>query len=548
MSHNIWKNLELKIVAILLSVVFLLSTILYFIKQNQYYDLMIDFLKEDAVNVHKYAEEVINERSFYDLNTVADQSTWLYNLTYKQMDEIRRIANVLYLYTAKPDVNGEWIYVVDAWDMDDENFIELGVPVSDDDPDGTLVAMLDRTLNDEIVFGDGILDTAWGIVYVTYFPFHDSQGNVIGAIGIDFDCENLLNAVNQARFLTILISAVIAVCFTAISFFLVRGVVNKAESVMTDMEKSVRDAHERTTLMLDTSPLCAHILDEDYNIIDCNEAAVNLYGFKDKQAYIDRFFDECIPDYQPDGHRSTERRAVYIAHAFIEGYSVYDMTFKMPDDDTPMPAEITLVRSEYESKDVVIAYTRDLRDITQMTKKIQHLEKENEKVFYDALTNIHNRRFFDEAVSRVMKSLSRSGGTLSLLMMDIDYFKKYNDTYGHSEGDECLKSIADVLQKSMRPDDFVARYGGEEFVAVLPNTDELGARTVADRLLDNIRMRAIPHHASEAAEIVTVSIGIVTGSVDRTHTADDFIRRADEMLYKSKQNGRNRYSSVQMQK
>jgi len=188
-----------------------------------------------------------------------------------------------------------------------------------------------------------------------------------------------------------------------------------------------------------------------------------------------------------------------------------------------------------------------LRDINQMERQIRSLKDENKKVFYDALTGIYNRRFYDEAVQRVLNSLSRSNGLLSLMMIDIDCFKKYNDTYGHSAGDDCLKNVADILTKSVRPDDFMARYGGEEFVAVLPNTDETGARTVAERLLQNIRERAIPHEASEAATFVTISIGITTGIVQSTHSADDFVKQADMMLYKSKQEGRNRYNSARFE-
>jgi len=179
------------------------------------------------------------------------------------------------------------------------------------------------------------------------------------------------------------------------------------------------------------------------------------------------------------------------------------------------------------------------RDLT----KIRELEIENEKVFFDGLTNIYNRRFFDESITHIIKSLSRSGSTLSLMMIDVDFFKKYNDTYGHSAGDSCLKTVADVLSKNIpRIDDFVARYGGEEFVVVLPNTDENGARNVAERLLINIRKCNILHEKSDAANHVTISIGITTSSVEHTHTADDFIKRADKMLYKSKQNGRDRYT------
>jgi len=164
------------------------------------------------------------------------------------------------------------------------------------------------------------------------------------------------------------------------------------------------------------------------------------------------------------------------------------------------------------------------------------------EVDYDALTGIHNRRFFDESMKRLISSLSRSGSLLSLLVIDIDFFKRYNDTYGHVEGDKCLKIVAQTLSHSIaRTDDFVVRYGGEEFVLVLPNTDDQGARLIAEKLLQNIRDRNIPHEQNDAEKCLTFSIGVTTGKVTHTHSADDFVKKADEMLYKSKQNGRNRY-------
>jgi len=165
------------------------------------------------------------------------------------------------------------------------------------------------------------------------------------------------------------------------------------------------------------------------------------------------------------------------------------------------------------------------------------------EVEYDSLTGIYNRRFFDKNMKRVISSLSRSGSLLSQLMIDIDFFKRYNDTYGHVEGDKCLRTVAKTLSKSItRVDDFVARYGGEEFVVVLPNTDKHGVRLIAEKMLENIRNCNILHEQNDAANCLTISIGATTGKVARTHTVDDFVKKADEMLYKSKQNGRNRYS------
>ena len=179
----------------------------------------------------------------------------------------------------------------------------------------------------------------------------------------------------------------------------------------------------------------------------------------------------------------------------------------------------------------------------KMESSIFRLESESEKIYYDPLTGIYNRRFFDEGLSRIVNSLSRSGGILSLMMIDIDFFKNYNDTYGHGAGDECLKTIAETLSTCIaRVDDFVARYGGEEFAVVLPNTEAEGACAIADKMLESIRNCNMPHENSNAADIVTVSIGVTTGKVEPKHNESDFIHRADELLYRSKQGGRNIYT------
>lgn len=168
------------------------------------------------------------------------------------------------------------------------------------------------------------------------------------------------------------------------------------------------------------------------------------------------------------------------------------------------------------------------------------------KVHYDVLTGIYNRRFMEESLRRVIKALSRSSPSkLSVLIIDVDFFKNYNDTYGHSKGDECLKTIATTLKNSItRPEDFVARYGGEEFVVVLPNTDEKGARNIANKIVENVRLCNMPHEKSVAASYVTVSVGATTGTVKHTQSGGDYIRQADEALYISKQNGRNKYTFI----
>lgn len=169
--------------------------------------------------------------------------------------------------------------------------------------------------------------------------------------------------------------------------------------------------------------------------------------------------------------------------------------------------------------------------------------------FRDALTGISNRRSFDATIAREWERAQRSGMVLSLLMLDIDYFKQFNDSYGHQAGDRVLKEVARVVRDSLeRPADFVARYGGEEFAVILPETNMSGALHVAERLRQAISECAIPrvHRGADGggnALFVTASFGVAATVPDRTETPHDLIHRADQALYQAKALGRNRVES-----
>jgi len=140
--------------------------------------------------------------------------------------------------------------------------------------------------------------------------------------------------------------------------------------------------------------------------------------------------------------------------------------------------------------------------------------------------------------------MKRSKESLAVIMCDIDYFKKYNDNYGHLAGDECLQSVASTMKKCVnRPADLVARYGGEEFCVILPDTELTGAVKIAEKIRSSIEKMAVPHGHSTASKFVTISVGVAVAVPDEDQATQDILEIADSRLYKAKSEGRNRVNS-----
>lgn len=166
---------------------------------------------------------------------------------------------------------------------------------------------------------------------------------------------------------------------------------------------------------------------------------------------------------------------------------------------------------------------------------------------YDGLTNIRNRRFFDETFEKTFSEIKRDKKSLAVLMIDIDFFKPYNDNYGHGQGDETLRKVAKALEKTIkRASDFVARYGGEEFVILLKDINKDGVEAVANNLLNAVRELKITHEFSKIENYVTISIGASFYNSSSDITKLELLLKADETLYNVKNSGRNNFAILEV--
>lgn len=193
-----------------------------------------------------------------------------------------------------------------------------------------------------------------------------------------------------------------------------------------------------------------------------------------------------------------------------------------------------------------------VRDITERKRAevhiqelVQQLEAERNiaqvNSITDSLTGLANRRYFDLALNTEFYRVKRTGETLSLIMIDVDHFKKFNDSYGHLAGDDCLIKIGSMLKSIVgRAPDIVARYGGEEFVVILPGTESFGAKALAERIRKGVEVLGIPHVSSETAAFVTISLGVVSVNTTYMISPKQIVAMADEALYFAKSLGRNR--------
>lgn len=276
-----------------------------------------------------------------------------------------------------------------------------------------------------------------------------------------------------------------------------------------------------------------HAFSADHQVFMATNGAQALALARDKQPDL-VLLDVVMPGM--DGHEVCRRmKADVLTHdipvIFVTAHS----------DAEAETTGLELGAVDFISKPINPAIVR-ARVRTHVTLKLQS-DLLRQMVFIDGLTGVHNRRFFDERIQDELQRCARDHRPLALVLLDVDFFKRFNDRYGHQAGDECLRQVAAAVRSAVRrPGDVVARYGGEEFACIVPDTDESGALALSFRIGEAVRALTIPHESSEVAGVVTVSLGIACVPAPAAGVAptghDEVVAAADRLLYRAKSAGR----------
>lgn len=318
------------------------------------------------------------------------------------------------------------------------------------------------------------------------------------------------------------------------------------------MKRAKSSSHVFAVRLMQHMVVPTFVLDAERNVLIWNHACERLTGVMADEVIGTRnhwcaFYDSpryCLADLLALG-QTEELAALYAEHTEpgLSGNGLRAENWcTMPRADRRLYLAID-AGPIYDDSGKLIAVVETVRDMTE--QKLAQMALQN-LAARDGLTGIANRRTFDDRIELEWLRSQRERQPLSMLLIDVDFFKRYNDSYGHQQGDECLRQIASTVEDALfRPADLAARYGGEEFAVIMPNTNSPGAKAVATRICERIRALNLAHAHSDVANHVTISVGVATmtpgAESARLQSFPDLIAAADAALYAAKHAGRDRH-------
>lgn len=312
----------------------------------------------------------------------------------------------------------------------------------------------------------------------------------------------------------------------------------QAKSSLAEMERNFNNAFNHAidgVLILDAN-----------TVVDCNQETIQMLNATSKEEVLLTHPSELSPPLQPDGRSSFEKANEMIALAKQKGFHRFEWIHQKRTGE-PLPVEVSLTTISLQGREYLHAYWKDLTLQKSYEQRIlnlvQELEEQNKLLFElattDELTNVANRRSLTTQFETILELSRRNSHLISFFLLDIDFFKSYNDKFGHVAGDQALRTIALTLKNTTRKADFIARYGGEEFAGLLPETSMQGAINLAEKIRRGIES------IDSLDQQITVSIGVTTLNIVDNRSEDlkslmqVSILEADKALYKAKNSGRN---------
>jgi len=297
------------------------------------------------------------------------------------------------------------------------------------------------------------------------------------------------------------------------------------------IELALKESAERIRAIVDNAVEGIIVINGSCLIEEFNPAAEKIFGYQAAEV-----IGKDVSMLMPDPYRS--EHAGYVSH-YLETNSSRligrdrDFTGRRRDGSV-FPLHISVSETSVQGHTLFVGIVQDISVRKQLEEHLRTLS------FKDGLTGCNNRRAFDENLAKEWRRARRNDMPLALVMLDIDCFKAFNDTYGHQEGDSCLREVARVIMANLkRPADFAARYGGEEFVLLLPETSLENALALAETIRLAVAALEIPHQQSDVAAYVTLSAGMACLVPGEEQSADDLMKLADQALYAAKKAGRN---------